>query len=57
MQKFSQADVNVKIEKAFCPPKVVEKNPCLEYIEHIIFPWFNEFIVERKPENGGLKYV
>ncbi|GFP78725.1 tyrosine--tRNA ligase [Phtheirospermum japonicum] len=29
----SQAEVNLKIKKAFCPPKVVEKNPCLEYIK------------------------
>ncbi|CAA0808465.1 Tyrosyl-tRNA synthetase- class Ib-bacterial/mitochondrial [Striga hermonthica] len=50
-----EANVNLKIKKAFCPPKVVEKNPCLEYIKYIIFPWFNEFTVERKPENGGDK--
>ncbi|KAH6788325.1 Nucleotidylyl transferase superfamily protein [Perilla frutescens var. frutescens] len=48
-----EADVISKIKKAFCPPKVVEKNPCLEYIKYIIFPWFNEFMVARKPENGG----
>ncbi|KAG6392112.1 hypothetical protein SASPL_146322 [Salvia splendens] len=50
-----EADVNLKIKKAFCPPKVVEKNPCLEYIKYIVIPWFNEFTVERKPENGGDK--
>ncbi|KAL7083727.1 hypothetical protein ACP275_14G180700 [Erythranthe tilingii] len=50
-----EADVNVKIKKAFCPPKIVEKNPCLEYMKYIVFPWFNEFTVERKPENGGAK--
>ena len=52
---MSQAEVNVKIKKAYCPPKVVEGNPCLEYVNYIIFPWFNEFKVERKPENGGDK--
>lgn len=52
---MSQAEVNLKIKKAFCPPKVVEKNPCLEYIKYIVIPWFNEFTVERKPENGGDK--
>ncbi|CAA3027020.1 tyrosine--tRNA ligase 1, cytoplasmic [Olea europaea subsp. europaea] len=41
-----EAKVNVKIKKAFCPPKVVEKNPCLVYLKYIIFPWFNEFEVE-----------
>ncbi|RAL45366.1 hypothetical protein DM860_013762 [Cuscuta australis] len=50
-----EAEVNQKIKKAFCPPKVVEKNPCLEYLNYIIFPWFNEFTVERSQENGGNK--
>ena len=54
---MSQAEVNVKIKKAYCPPKVVEGNPCLEYVNYIIFPWFNEFKVERKAENGGDKWV
>ncbi|VFQ67329.1 unnamed protein product [Cuscuta campestris] len=42
-------------EEAFCPPKMVVKNPCLEYLKYIIFPWFNEFMVERSQENGGNK--
>lgn len=50
-----EAEVNVKIKKAFCPPKVVEKNPCLEYIKYIVLPWFNEFNIERSGENGGDK--
>ncbi|VFQ67324.1 unnamed protein product [Cuscuta campestris] len=50
-----EAEVNKKIKRAFCPPKVVEKNPCLEYLNYIIFPWFNEFTVERSQENGGNK--
>lgn len=50
-----EADVNVKIKKAYCPPIVVNENPCLEYIRYIIFPWFNEFVVERGEKNGGNK--
>ncbi|XAR54370.1 Tyrosine--tRNA ligase [Bertholletia excelsa] len=50
-----EAEVNLKIKKAYCPPSVVEGNPCLEYIKHIIFPWFHEFKVERKADNGGDK--
>ncbi|PWA92214.1 tyrosine--tRNA ligase [Artemisia annua] len=50
-----EVEVNLKIKKAYCLPKVVEGNPCLEYIEHIVFPWFKEFKVERKPKNGGDK--
>lgn len=47
--------MNLKIKKAFCPPKIVEGNPCLEYIKYLVFPWFNEFIVERSANNGGDK--
>ncbi|CAI9088943.1 OLC1v1023404C1 [Oldenlandia corymbosa var. corymbosa] len=48
-----EADVNVKIKKAYCPPQIVADNPCLEYIKYIVLPWFNEFKVERSAENGG----
>lgn len=50
-----EAEVNVKIKKAYCPPKIVEGNPCLEYIKYIIFPWFHKFDVIRQEENGGNK--
>ncbi|KAF6141615.1 hypothetical protein GIB67_001167 [Kingdonia uniflora] len=50
-----EAEVNVKIKKAYCLPKIVEGNPCLEYIKYIVFPWFGEFEVERREENGGNK--
>uniref|UniRef100_A0A0E0I824 tyrosine--tRNA ligase n=1 Tax=Oryza nivara TaxID=4536 RepID=A0A0E0I824_ORYNI len=42
-------------EKAFCPPKIVKGNPCIEYIKYIIFPWFGKFEVVRKAKNGGNK--
>ncbi|KAL6182198.1 hypothetical protein ACLB2K_043621 [Fragaria x ananassa] len=48
-----EAEVNTKIKKAYCPPKEVEGNPCLEYIQYLIFPWFDEFTVERSEKNGG----
>lgn len=51
----SEQDVNTKIKKAFCPPLVVKGNPCLAYIEKIVFPWFGQFTVQRKEENGGNK--
>ncbi|XP_076921272.1 tyrosine--tRNA ligase 1, cytoplasmic-like [Bidens hawaiensis] len=44
-----------KINNAYCPLNVVEKNPCLEYLKYIVFPRFNEFKVERKAENLGEK--
>ncbi|XP_008802786.2 tyrosine--tRNA ligase 1, cytoplasmic [Phoenix dactylifera] len=50
-----EAEVNLKIKKAYCPPKIVEGNPCLEYIKYIIFQWFGKFVVVRTAENGGDK--
>ncbi|XP_068661471.1 tyrosine--tRNA ligase 1, cytoplasmic-like [Aristolochia californica] len=50
-----EADVNLKIKKAYCPPGVAKGNPCLEYIQYIIFPWFGKFEVERSEKNGGNK--
>ncbi|ESQ51985.1 hypothetical protein EUTSA_v10016782mg [Eutrema salsugineum] len=50
-----EAEVNVKIKKAYCPPKIVQGNPCLEYIRYIVLPWFDEFTVERNEEYGGNK--
>ncbi|KAE9448811.1 hypothetical protein C3L33_19293, partial [Rhododendron williamsianum] len=52
-----EEQVNLKIKKAYCPPMVVQGNPCLEYIEHIILPWFHEFKVERSADNGGEKLM
>jgi len=51
----TDADVRAKIKKAYCPPQVVEGNPCIEYIVHIIFPWFGKFEVKRAEANGGDK--
>ncbi|OMO54285.1 Aminoacyl-tRNA synthetase, class Ic [Corchorus capsularis] len=50
-----EEEVVMKIKNAYCPPKIVEGNPCLEYIKYIILPWFNEFSLKRKVENGGDK--
>jgi tyrosyl-tRNA synthetase len=47
--------VNGKIKRAFCPPAVVEGNPCLDYVRHIVFNCRGEFQVRRKPDNGGDK--
>ncbi|KAH7290861.1 hypothetical protein KP509_30G066700 [Ceratopteris richardii] len=50
-----EAEVNVKIKKAFCPPQVTKENPCIEYVEYIILPWFGRFEVLRKEQDGGDK--
>lgn len=46
-------EVNSKIKKAFCTPKVVEGNPCIEYVQYIILPWFHRFEVPRSEDAGG----
>ncbi|KAN0035886.1 hypothetical protein ACTA71_005179 [Dictyostelium dimigraforme] len=33
----SEAEVNTKIKKAYCPPGIVEKNPILDYTKNIVF--------------------
>ncbi|CAB4310343.1 unnamed protein product [Prunus armeniaca] len=50
-----EAEVNLKIKKAYCPPNVVEGNPCMEYVKYLILPWFNEFIVERSEKMAEIK--
>ena len=51
----SEADVNVKLKKAYCPPGIVEGNPCLEYVKYVVIPWCGKFSVTRTEENGGDK--
>lgn len=48
-------EVNVKIKKSYCPPNVVDGNPCVAYVEYIILPFFGSFEVTRKAENGGTR--
>jgi tyrosyl-tRNA synthetase len=51
----SEADVNLKLKKAYCPPGEVAGNPCLEYIKYIVLPWSGKFSVTRGEDNGGDK--
>jgi len=42
----SAEDVERKIAKAYCPPRVTDRtNPCVEYVKHLIFPWYGLFQV------------
>jgi tyrosyl-tRNA synthetase len=47
--------VKKKINSFYCSPKIVEGNPCFDYIKRVVLPWFNEFTVERSDDNGGNK--
>ena len=49
----SAQEVGRKISKAYCPAKVVEENPVMEYNRHIIFEKFKEVKVERDKKFGG----
>jgi tyrosyl-tRNA synthetase len=53
----SREDVERKIKKAFCPPGVLEGNPCIKYITLIVLPWSGSFIVSFKKEDGRVKCV
>src|SRR5690606_31066142 len=49
----TEADVNLKIKKAFCEPQNIENNPILKYCKYIILPRLGSLEIKRKPENGG----
>ena len=53
----TEQEVNTKIKKAFCPPQIVEGNPCVVYVQKICFPWFGKFDIFRKEDFGGNKWV
>ncbi|MBN2245287.1 MAG: tyrosine--tRNA ligase [Candidatus Aminicenantes bacterium] len=47
-------EIKQKILKAYCPEGIVEENPLLEIIQHIIFPWLTKPLsIDRKKEYGG----
>jgi len=51
----SEAEVNSKMKKAYCPPQQVQNNPCMEYAKHIVMPWNQQLEVRRKEQHGGNK--
>jgi len=40
--------VKNKIKKSFCPPEIVEGNPCIDYVKHIVFARNREFVINLK---------
>jgi tyrosyl-tRNA synthetase len=50
-----EKDVIDKINLAYCPPNIVEGNPCLEYTKYIIFGAMKELTIERPQKYGGNK--
>lgn len=53
----SLEEVNRKIKKAFCPEKIIDGNPILDYCKNIIFGARDSLEVARNPQNGGSKYL
>ena len=49
----SEAEIKRKIDKAYCPAKVVEENPMLEYSKYLIFEKFNVMEIKRHEKFGG----
>ena len=51
----TEVDVKMKVSGAFCPEKLVDGNPCLEYAKYIVFDALGELFVERQEKYGGNK--
>jgi len=48
----TEADIKRKISKAYCPEKIIDENPVMEYCKYIIFEKF-DFIEIKRPEKFG----
>jgi tyrosyl-tRNA synthetase len=49
----SEAEVEKKFKKAFCPEGKVEDNPVLEYFRYIVFERYDGIFIERPEKFGG----
>lgn len=49
----NKKEIEEKINKAFCPEKIVERNPILEIWKYIILRKFNTRIIKRPSKFGG----
>ncbi len=49
----SEEEIRDKIKKAFCPEKVVQMNPVLDWVKHMILPIVGEFQIKRDEKFGG----
>ncbi|CAM9355852.1 unnamed protein product [Chrysoparadoxa australica] len=52
----SEVDVNRKVKKGYCPPRVVEGNPILDYANYIVLGYFGEMEVSLK-QSGEVVYT
>ncbi len=49
----SPEQIRKKLAGAFCPAKIAENNPVLEYARHLVFRSFREIKIERSAKFGG----
>lgn len=49
----SEEEIKRKISKAYCPAKIVDENPMLEYSKYLIFEKFNVMEIKRTEKFGG----
>jgi len=49
----TEEEIKKKINKAFCPEKIIIENPVLEYCKYIIFEKFDSIVIERPEKWGG----
>lgn len=49
----TKQELQRKISAAYCPEKIVESNPILDYCKHIVFRKFKKFKIERSAKFGG----
>jgi tyrosyl-tRNA synthetase len=53
----SEEDIKRKIGKAYCPEKVVDDNPVLEYCKYIVFEKFDGLEIKRPVKFGGDMFI
>ncbi len=49
----SEEEILEKLKKAWCPERIVDMNPVIEIVKHIIFHGNESFIMERPSKFGG----
>lgn len=43
-----ESTIAKKIRQAYCPPNVIEENPCITYIEHLVMPFLKKFVIDHR---------
>jgi len=49
----SEESIKRKINKAYCPAKVIEENPMIEYSKYLVFEKFSAIEIKRPEKFGG----